>query len=395
MKKAISLVLSAVLCLGALAACGGGREQNSAAEIVTLNGFGDYDEARRVMYESFVGDVDIVDSEFFDTKAARVTIEYSRQPEWTSTEYTEYSPKLIFDAIDEELGYDLTDITSVSSFGVDVYNDNEYDAILLFWIKSTSGIICDSYAELPAKTLTNAVFPLNPLESAGAGERCDGFVLAILDGRINDRAFTKRYYFDNFRAVCEREKSSAKMGKLCEDEEILFFEEEEDIRYVAPHHIDGQYGKITVPPGGIGYTADTPIGNALKLVAYGNKPYEAYDLSYYDEDMQKYGVKVADELVNDLDFTKLDGGCWSLTADVYNADAELTRGVYLILEDETGFRIENKLSMAPFTSGRLKINNAEGLDIRNIKGVYVMYDTYDIFRKAELYVSRIGFLKEA
>ncbi|MFQ9424644.1 MAG: hypothetical protein ACLSTV_01605 [Coriobacteriales bacterium] len=395
MKKAISLVLSAVLCLGALAACGGGREQNSAAEIVTLNGFGDYDEARRVMYESFVGDVDIVDSEFFDTKAARVTIEYSRQPEWTSTEYTEYSPKLIFDAIDEELGYDLTDITSVSSFGVDVYNDNEYDAILLFWIKSTSGIICDSYAELPAKTLTNAVFPLNPLESAGAGERCDGFVLAILDGRINDRAFTKRYYFDNFRAVCEREKSSAKMGKLCEDEEILFFEEEEDIRYVAPHHIDGQYGKITVPPGGIGYTADTPIGNALKLVAYGNKPYEAYDLSYYDEDMQKYGVKVADELVNDLDFTKLDGGCWSLTADVYNADAELTRGVYLILEDETGFRIENKLSLAPFTSGRLKINNAEGLDIRNIKGVYVMYDTYDIFRKAELYVSRIGFLKEA
>ena len=392
MKKAISLVLSAVLCLGALAACGGGREQNSAAEIVTLNGFGDYDEARRVMYESFVGDVDIVDSEFFDTKAARVTIEYSRQPEWTSTEYTEYSPKLIFDAIDEELGYDLTDITSVSSFGVDVYNDNEYDAILLFWIKSTSGIICDSYAELPAKTLTNAVFPLNPLESAGAGERCDGFVLAILDGRINDRAFTKRYYFDNFRAVCEREKSSAKMGKLCEDEEILFFEEEEDIRYVAPHHIDGQYGKITVPPGGIGYT---PIGNALKLVAYGNKPYEAYDLSYYDEDMQKYGVKVADELVNDLDFTKLDGGCWSLTADVYNADAELTRGVYLILEDETGFRIENKLSLAPFTSGRLKINNAEGLDIRNIKGVYVMYDTYDIFRKAELYVSRIGFLKEA
>ena len=395
MKKAISLVLSAVLCLGALAACSGGREQNSAAEIVTLNGFGDYDEARRVMYESFVGDVDIVDSEFFDTKAARVTIEYSRQPEWTSTEYTEYSPKLIFDAIDEELGYDLTDITSVSSFGVDVYNDNEYDAILLFWIKSTSGIICDSYAELPAKTLTNAVFPLNPLESAGAGERCDGFVLAILDGRINDRAFTKRYYFDNFRAVCEREKSSAKMGKLCEDEEILFFEEEEDIRYVAPHHIDGQYGKITVPPGGIGYTADTPIGNALKLVAYGNKPYEAYDLSYYDEDMQKYGVKVADELVNDLDFTKLDGGCWSLTADVYNADAELTRGVYLILEDETGFRIENKLSLAPFTSGRLKINNAEGLDIRNIKGVYVMYDTYDIFRKAELYVSRIGFLKEA
>ena len=395
MKKAISLVLSAVLCLGALAACGGGREQNSAAEIVTLNGFGDYDEARRVMYESFVGDVDIVDSEFFDTKAARVTIEYSRQPEWTSTGYTEYSPKLIFDAIDEELGYDLTDITSVSSFGVDVYNDNEYDAILLFWIKSTSGIICDSYAELPAKTLTNAVFPLNPLESAGAGERCDGFVLAILDGRINDRAFTKRYYFDNFRAVCEREKSSAKMGKLCEDEEILFFEEEEDIRYVAPHHIDGQYGKITVPPGGIGYTADTPIGNALKLVAYGNKPYEAYDLSYYDEDMQKYGVKVADELVNDLDFTKLDGGCWSLTADVYNADAELTRGVYLILEDETGFRIENKLSLAPFTSGRLKINNAEGLDIRNIKGVYVMYDTYDIFRKAELYVSRIGFLKEA
>ena len=395
MKKAISLVLSAVLCLGALAACGGGREQNSAAEIVTLNGFGDYDEARRVMYESFVGDVDIVDSEFFDTKAARVTIEYSRQPEWTSTEYTEYSPKLIFDAIDEELGYDLTDITSVSSFGVDVYNDNEYDAILLFWIKSTSGIICDSYAESPAKTLTNAVFPLNPLESAGAGERCDGFVLAILDGRINDRAFTKRYYFDNFRAVCEREKSSAKMGKLCEDEEILFFEEEEDIRYVAPHHIDGQYGKITVPPGGIGYTADTPIGNALKLVAYGNKPYEAYDLSYYDEDMQKYGVKVADELVNDLDFTKLDGGCWSLTADVYNADAELTRGVYLILEDETGFRIENKLSLAPFTSGRLKINNAEGLDIRNIKGVYVMYDTYDIFRKAELYVSRIGFLKEA
>lgn len=395
MKKAISLVLSAALILTAFAGCKGTEEKKSAAEMITINGFGDYDEARRVMYESFVGDVDIVDSEFFDTKAARLTIEHSRQPEWTLTEYTKYSPKLIFDAVDEELGYDLTDVTSISSFGVDVYNDNEYDAILLFWVKGATGMICDSYAELPAKTLTNAVFPLNPLEIAAGGERCDGFVLAILDGRINDRTFKKKYYFDNFRAVREKTKPSAEMAKLCGDEEILLFAEEEDIRYVLPHHIDGRYGKITVPPGGIGYAADTPIGNALKLVAYGNKPYEAYDLSYYDEDMQKYGVKVAGALVNDLDFTKLDGGYRSLTADVYNADVELTRGVYLVLEDASGFRVENKLSLAPLTSGRLEISNAEGLDLRNVKGVYVMYDTFDVFRKAELYVSRIGFAKGA
>ena len=69
--------------------------------------------------------------------------------------------------------------------------------------------------------------------------------------------------------------------------------------------------------------------------------------------------------------------------------------MYLVLEDASGFRVENKLSLAPLTSGRLEISNAEGLDLRNVKGVYVMYDTFDVFRKAELYVSRIGFAKGA
>lgn len=390
MKRAMAAILSALLALAAFGACGEGKG-GKTAEIVTINGFGGYDEARRVMYESFVGDADIVDSEFFDTKCIRLTIEYSRQPEWNLTEYTEYSPKLIFDAADEELGYDLTDITSVSSFGADVYNDNDYDALLLFWVKSAAGMICDSYAELPAKTLTRAVFPVNPLASAAGGERCESFVVAIVDSHINDRSFKKRYYLDNFRAVRESTKPSAEMDKLCDDEEVLSFAEEGDVRYVSPCHIDGQYGKITVPPGGISYAADTPIGNALKLVAYGNKPYEAYDLSYYDVDMQKYGVKVADELIGDLDFTKLDGGYRSLSAEVYNADAELTRRVYLILEDKSGFRVENKLTLPPLTGGRLEIKSAQGLDIRNVRGVYVMYDTYDVFRKAELYVNRIGF----
>lgn len=393
MKKITAFILLALFPFAAFAACG--RGGGEGGEIVVINSFGDYDEARRVMYQSFVGDVDLVDSEPFGSGGVLLTIEHSRQPQWSMTEYTEYTPKLIFDAVDRDLGYDLTDITSVSSFGVEVYNGNDYDALLLFWAESADGIICDSYAELPANSLTDAVFPVNPLAGAEGGERCDSFVLAIVDEHINDRSFVKEYGFDNFRAVRESEKPSAEMDKLCGDYEILSFDTEGDMRYVLPHHIDGQYGKITTPPGGISYASDTPIGNALSLVTYGNKAYEGYDLSYYDEEMQMYGVRIADELVRDLDFTKLDGGCWSLTADVYNPDCELTRGVSLVLEDASGARVRERLVLAPQGGGTVTIESADGLDIHNIRGVYVMYDTYDIFRKAELYVNHIGFTRGA
>lgn len=393
MKKTILFLLLLAMSLAALAACG--KAGGSGPETVLINGFGSYDEAQRVMYQSFVGDVDIEESEFSDGNAVRLSVLHSRQPQWSMTEFTQYTPKLIFEAVDRELGYDLTDITSVSSFGVDVYNGNDYDALLLFWAESTSGLICDSYAELPAGAVTRAVFPVDPLRAAQGGERCESFVLAIVDENIDDQSFQKIYWFDNFRAVVEKEKPSAAMEKLCADDEVLSFASEEDLRYVLPYHIDGQYGKITTPPGGYTYAADTPVGNALCLVTYGNKAYEGYDLSYYDDDMQKYGVRIADELVQDLDFTKLDGGSYSLTADVYNPDPELTRGVYLIVEDAFGVRAESALSLAPLSGGKLCIQSANGLDVRNIRGVYVMYDTYDIFRKAELYVSDIGFVREA
>ena len=243
MKKTILFLLLLAMSLAALAACG--KAGGLGSETVLINGFGSYDEARRVMYQSFVGDVDIEESEFSDGNAVRLSVLHSRQPQWSMTEFTQYTPKLIFEAVDRELGYDLTDITSVSSFGVDVYNGNDYDALLLFWAESTSGLICDSYVELPAGAVTRAVFPVDPLRAAQGGERCESFVLAIVDENIDDQSFQKIYWFDNFRAVVEKEKPSAAMEKLCADDEVLSFASEEDLRYVLPYHIDGQYGKIT------------------------------------------------------------------------------------------------------------------------------------------------------
>ena len=57
MKKTILFLLLLAMSLAALAACG--KAGGSGPETVLINGFGSYDEAQRVMYQSFVGDVDI------------------------------------------------------------------------------------------------------------------------------------------------------------------------------------------------------------------------------------------------------------------------------------------------------------------------------------------------
>lgn len=393
MKKTISIILSAVLAVSALAACS--DEKSVSSEIVSINGFGSYDEAGKVKYQCFVGSVDLLENgEELSGKSIRLEIERSRQPNWAATENILYSPRLIFQAKEDSLGYDLTDITSVSSFGVDVYNANDYDAVLLFWAQGTGGIVYDTYAELPAKTRTSAVFAVNPLFAQNGGERCETFTLAIVDNRINDPSFKKYYYFGNFRAVREGTAPGAEMDKLCGDYEALSFDEESDIKYVTGHHIDGQYGAVSIPAGGAEYKSVTPIGGAMNLRAFGNNPYESYDLSYHDEDMQKYGVKLADELVKDLDFTKLDGG-WALTANVYNPDPRQTRGVYLVVEDASGARAQNKLTLSPMSGGKLELKNTFGLNLKNVTGLYIMYDTYNLFRPADLYVNHIGFEREA
>ena len=58
MKKITAFILLALFPFAAFAACG--RGGGEGGEIVVINSFGDYDEARRVMYQSFVGDVDLV-----------------------------------------------------------------------------------------------------------------------------------------------------------------------------------------------------------------------------------------------------------------------------------------------------------------------------------------------
>ncbi len=393
MKKIIFL-LSAILALGTFSACG--TNEGNSSKIVTLNTFESYYEARRPDYRCFIGDVAVVENESFGNNCIRVTIENTSPMKYERTTTIEYTPRIIFQAVDTELGYDLSNATVISAFSIDVVNENEHDAILAFWVEGTNGILYDTFVDLPAKADMTAVFPINSLMMKGDGEKCTSFVVGIIDEYANDKTISTNYSFDNFRAQVESVAPNAEMDKVCEENEVLKFEQETDVKYVDSTNISTLRDK-EVPAGGIGFAKDTPIGNALKLTWFGKQLYEGVDLSYYNTNglyMQMYGVKIHDELFKALDLKKLQNG-YVLTAQAYNADATKTQRAYLVLVDEVGNFARGEVELAPLGKGKITLKEVSNLNFEKLTGLYLTYDTVNAFNPAVLYANDIRFEKEA
>lgn len=389
MKKRWCAALAVLFCLPAAGAC---SKKSAEGDFVLLNGFENYESAARVAYKAIYGNVDLTDEHVTEGAGAiKLDILHSRQENWSNTTSILYAPKLVFDSVDAQAGYDLLDVRYVSSFGVDVYNANDYDAVLLFYIEGGNRILYDGYAELPAGQETNAVFPLNRLALKNGGERCDSFKLAILDPHINEEG-GHVYYVDNFYALRTSEPIP-ETDKICEDDEILSFADAGDLAYVSGYAPKGQYGVPEVPEGGVSFSACSPIGSALKLTAFGKNGFENYDFSYFDDDMQKYGVEVNGELVSKLDFTRLLRGD-ALVASVFNAHSSLSRTVYLEIEDKDGYTVRKGWKIAPGESAELALYDEGSVDLRRVAAVRILYDTYDVFERAELYLNGLGFRRE-
>ena len=394
MKKS-ALLLSTILAINGLVVFSGCGVKKSDSKIVTINAFNSYFEAQRADYRCMTGEVDLYKSDDIDGQAVRLKIESSRPLEWETTQSVWYTPRILFQAVDEELGYDLRNASSVSSFSVDVGNENDYDATVVFWIEGKNGRHCDSFVDVPANTNMTAVFPMNPLLMKGDAASCVRFAIGIIDKCVHDESGDARYTFDNFQAEVQASALNSEATKTPNGDEIISFKSESDVMYVQGANVKVSE-KPTPPAGGVGYVKDTPIGNALKLTFFGKNVFEGWDLTYYTtnaEYYQMYGAKINDDYLGKLNWNKLQQG-YSMTAQVFNNDTKNKRNVYLVLADKIGNFARGCVSLEPMNKGKIVLNDISNLKIDKIDAMYIAYDTYNLFERLTLYVNDIRFEKE-
>lgn len=391
MKKLVIVLASAVFVTACVGLFGCKSERDASSASIVINSFDTYKEAQRAHYRCMVGDVDMVDDER-GGKYVSVDIFHSVPAQWEYTTSIVYTPRIVFQSEDAVLGYNLRDISSVTSFSVEAKNENNHDATLMFWISNADDVILYNYSvPLPKNEKITAVFPIDTTRIGDNNENCSRFILGIIDPYTNDENVKTVYSFDNFIAHTSGSKTVAKTKAISGDT-ILSFTNSGDLSFVNDSNIE-QLGALSVPAGASDFVTDTPIGDAMELKWYGKPLLESTDWSCFPDTafyVQMYGVKLNEKLFAQLDLTRIQNG-EKITLEAYNPNPSVSQTVYLVLADQANIFVNASIKLSPLTKGKVVLDNVSGLNLSKLTGLYILYDTYKHAEHSSIYVNNLRF----
>lgn len=378
MKKITAIMTVLSISAALFASCGKGGESDSlsAAGVLPLNAFDEYDDVASVFYKNMLGSVDVnKDAKYITEGEGSAKIEIDNDQTATGN-YEKYvgTPYLSF-STKGEYGTQLRDLSGISALGIDLYNANDYDVNVILKVNSEDKEILNDWAVVRGGETGNLRFAVNP------------FFLEEVNGDILEYNFYLDYpaetgktvfYVDNFHAVLAEEEAALEV-KTPAAGTILDFSTDSDLLYIR--NIAGEPKtswvlRYNLPNFWFARSAevyaDESKKSSLKLVCKGATLDSDSQPNIYFEEHQRYGIQVLTRLVQ-----KCVGANTSAVRARVMADSDAK--VYLRVYDSvTGVYAEKAASLPAGEWTDVVLDDFTGIDISRPGKITLLYDSWNM-----------------
>lgn len=225
MKK-ISLIFMLIVLFGGLCFAGC-NDKNS--ETVIVSGFNDYYDLQKVEWADFIGKSELNTDKKYITEgesSSKTTIMYETDAAQEGADAVRSkNPSLKFRTA--VYGEPLTDISKISSFSIDIFNAEDREIEVIFYVqKEDNTYVAADGAKLYPGSWNYLCFDTRA-HFFEEGENVKQYILTIFDdGKYREDSLT--IYFDNCRVTTSKTEAPGSSG------EFLVFDSEDKISLVMP-----------------------------------------------------------------------------------------------------------------------------------------------------------------
>lgn len=359
MKK-ISFILAMALLFGSFAFVGC---KEKSAGTVTVSGFNDYYDLQKVEWADFVGKSELNTDEKYITEgqaSSKTTFLYkTTSAQEGANAVRSKIPSLKFRTA--VYGAFLTDVSRISSFSIDVFNDNEREIEMIFFVqKEDNTYVAADGAKLHPGNWNYLTFNTRA-HFFQEGENVKQYILMLFDdGKFTEDSMT--LYFDNCRVNTAKTETPKSGG------EYLVFDSIKALDFVMPQSktlpaVYTSYSEEKIFEGETG-AMRVNLRNAIKSV---------YDV---DEAREGYRLEYAPALFAGKTVT-------SLKTRVYN---DGFGDLYVALNAETSSgTVSERMLVKAKSYADIELENLNGTPRR----VYLSVENWNITARCDLYVGSL------
>ena len=377
MRRKIAVLLAALMLAAVGVCCFGCKNDSEKMEErkTMLAGFEDYYDMQKIRWTNLMGEAVLNENREYVTegeKSCRFTLAYDYQtPQEEGDRINGLYPELIFRP--ELYDQKTQNIENISSFCIDIYNDNDREIeVILFARDQENKILFTAGRVLASKAWNKAQFPVKNYFYPN-GKSVKTYSLCFFDDCVNTVSGSA-FYLDNCYVVAEKLSAPEKVRQ---EHEILSFADPVDAMLVNSVTSEGG-----IPGFYAEYTPERIFGESgcLKIAARMAKT-SIYDIPSTAPD---YLLQVYSAALDEIPAVPK-----AVTFRAFN-DGKSDRFVTIIAENGHG-RIRERVKIAPGEKKSVEILDFEPLGGKRIEKLYIGVEMWNLIGRSDLYVSGLCF----
>ena len=382
MKKIFSIILTLILGVAALSACG--QKDTFKESYTEYYSFENTTDLYSLWRNNFYGKMELNTKTEYVThgiSSAKVIIDFPSLGRNNLTLLaTECMPRLTIEI--DNFSKRIEDIAQYAGIRADVFNANDRDMSLVFYLSNDSQTFTAKHFKIQANSWVNAMLPIGRLDEETLSE-AKYIELGFLGKELfeGDTVF----YVDNIHLYGKAD-DIALSEKSFNENEIFSFSSHSDVERVSPYWVN------KVPYTAVSYNTNQEYSKtnngSLRLSVLPIAEGEDL-LSNTVGDNGRVGFQLEKEFLSKVNFNALHfSQSPSISIDVFNNDKK-EHIVYLDIEDSQGGSIRISKAVEPYQWAALQASDLSEIKISNIESIRLTTDLFNVFGSAELYFSNL------